>query len=388
MLDPVAVYHQLKKLDVPFFTGVPDSLLKEFCACISDQSAEKEHVIAANEGGGVALATGHYLATGKCALVYMQNSGLGNAVNPLLSLTDADVYSVPMLLMVGWRGEPGVKDEPQHLRQGAVTESMLNVLGIPYFILPMDASEAEERISQAHMQALAESRPVALLVRKKTFESYISRERDKNERSDGAGSAVSSPSPFLRERAIEVILQCLPSDAAIVATTGKTSRELFELRERRQQKHDCDFLTVGSMGHCSQIALGLALAQPERKVVCLDGDGAMLMHMGSLAITAQSGAKNLLHVVLNNEAHESVGAQPTAATGMDLPSLAASLNYAAAASCNDEAGLLARLADFSTQSGPCLLEVKIAVGSRVDLGRPSLSPLENKQALMNFLKLD
>ena len=299
---------------VDFFTGVPDSLLKSFCAYVTDNCAGN-HVIAANEGGAVALAAGHYLATGHPALVYMQNSGQGNAVNPLASLADPDVYSIPMVLLVGWRGEPGVKDEPQHVKQGKVTLSLFETLGIPTVILPFDEAEALDVVRAQVARAKAESRPVALVVHKGLFADYVLQKKEDD------------ISDLKREAAIEGILRALPKDAVVVSTTGMISREVYETRERLGQDHSRDFLTVGSMGHAIMIALGIAKAQPQRKVICLDGDGASIMHLGNMAITGQSNCGNLTHIVLNNSAHDSVGGQPTVGGAIDFEEIARLLGY-------------------------------------------------------------
>ena len=305
---------RLLKHGVGLFCGVPDSLLKSFCAYVTD-TCEKNHVITANEGGAVGLAAGYYLVTGKPALVYMQNSGQGNAVNPLASLADPDVYSIPMVLLVGWRGEPGVKDEPQHAKQGKVTVSLFETLGIPTEILPDDEAAALELTRKMVERAKAESRPVALVVRKGLFAEY----KLQNKKPDIA--------TLPREQAIEGVLRALPKDAVVVSTTGMISREVYETRERLGQDHSRDFLTVGSMGHASMIALGIAKAQPHRRVYCLDGDGASIMQMGNMAIVGQSGCSNLTHIVFNNAAHDSVGGQPTVGGAINLMSVAAALGY-------------------------------------------------------------
>jgi len=365
---------------VDFFTGVPDSLLKSFCAYVTDHSQPQpststsiSHVIAANEGGAVGLAAGHYLATGKMACVYMQNSGQGNAVNPLASLADPDVYSIPMVLLVGWRGMPGVKDEPQHVKQGKVTISLFETLGIPTVVLLDDEVKAQgqqwrEQVSAACELAKRESRPVALIVKKGLFGEY--------KLQDKKPDIADLP----REQAIERILEKLPDDAVIVSTTGMISRELYELREknlRRQPQpststcHAHDFLTVGSMGHASMIALGIAKAQPNRPVVCLDGDGASIMQMGNMAIVGQSGCANLTHIVLNNAAHDSVGGQPTVGGGIDLCGIAKSCGY--------------RLTSGEDAASPLFREIKVAKGARADLGRPKEPPQVNKQLFMTTL---
>lgn len=376
MLSPEKTYQLLLELGIDFFTGVPDSLLKDFCACVHDLSHRHQHVIAANEGGAVALAAGHYLATRSCPLVYLQNSGLGNTVNPLLSLADPQVYSIPMVLLVGWRGEPGKKDEPQHVSQGKATLPMLQAMNIPYVVLSNTQDTAFSTLKDAVAQAMEKSGPVAVVVAKGTFENY-------------EGKSVTQPGfpgKFLREQALGIITGWLDKESAVIATTGKTSRELFELRARTDSSlHRQDFISVGSMGHCSQIALGVAMAQPERTVVCIDGDGAMLMHMGALAIIGQSAAARFIHIVINNGSHESVGGQPTVAAELDLPMLAKSLGYSEATCCDDAAGLLLSLQMAQKARGPVMIEIRVATGSRPDLGRPSLGPAENKAAFMDYL---
>lgn len=358
----------LSSFDVDFFTGVPDSLLKSFCAYVTDNYGEN-HVIAANEGGAIGLAAGHYLATGKPALVYMQNSGQGNAVNPLCSLADPDVYSIPMILLVGWRGEPGVKDEPQHVKQGKVTISLFETLGIPTEVLPDEESAALELTQKMVELAKAESRPVALIVRKGFFVEYKLQNNKPN------------ISDLKREEVIEMILKALPEDAVVVSTTGMISREVYETRERLGQDHSHDFLTVGSMGHALMIALGIAKAQPDRQVVCLDGDGASIMQMGNMAIAAQSHCGNLTHIVLNNAAHDSVGGQPTVGGAINLMSVAASLGYDVKPLENAQ-----RLCSSALNNTRAVfVEVKVAKGARKDLGRPKEPPQVNKALYMKTL---
>jgi phosphonopyruvate decarboxylase len=372
-IKPTDFYDQLASHGVEFFTGVPDSLLKEFCLCIDDRISNDKHIIAANEGNAVALASGYYLAQESIPLVYMQNSGLGNAVNPLLSLCDPDVYSIPLLVMIGWRGEPGVKDEPQHVTQGRVQIELLEALGLPYEIISKDDDQFSNKISNVIEIAKNENRPVVLLIKKGTFEKYK--------------TEIIQPDDqrMNREEALEIILENLDDNSIIVSTTGKTSREIFEIREIRGQTHEQDFLTVGSMGHCSSIALGIALAKPHREVVCIDGDGAMLMHLGSLTSIASMKPKNFRHILMNNEVHESVGGQETAAKNLDLSAIVEAVGSSKvfkAATPND---LKTNITNFITCSGPSFLEVKIKPGSREDLGRPTVKPADNKENFMKFL---
>ena len=373
-IKPTDFYDQLVSYGVDFFSGVPDSLLKEFCLCIDDRIPKDKHIITANEGNAVALATGYYLAQKSLPLVYMQNSGLGNAVNPLLSLCDPDVYSIPMLVMIGWRGEPGVKDEPQHAKQGKVQLKLLESIDIPYKIISKDDDQFVMKISSAVETAKNESRPAVLLIKKGTFEKY------------GKKRKKSDDQRMKREETLEIVLENLDDNAIVVSTTGKTSREIFEIREKRGQSHQQDFLTVGSMGHCSSIALGIALSKPDREVVCIDGDGSMLMHLGSLTSIASLKPKNFRHILMNNEVHESVGGQETAAKNIDLSAIVGAMGPSKMFKAATPAELKEKITDFMKCVGPSFLEVKIRPGSREDLGRPTIKPINNKENFMGFLE--
>ena len=362
----------LAGLGVDFYAGVPDSLLKPVCFYLADHAGDK-HVVAANEGGAVALACGYHLATGKVPLVYLQNSGQGNTINPLLSLADRDVYSIPLLLLIGWRGEPGTKDEPQHVKQGKVTVNMLDAIDIPHRVLSQDPEAARRCVGELLGIAAAESRPVALMVRNETFESYT--------------PTVQAASDFemTREEAIEAVVAALSKSDAIVSTTGKISRELYECRDRAGQGHQREFLTVGSMGHASQIAMGIALARPDRQVYCLDGDGAMLMHMGSAAIVGAAGVANFKHVIFNNGVHDSVGGMATAGLRVSFTEIVKACGYTEAwrvERCENLAETVGRL---RSAQGPAMLEIMVQKGARTDLGRPKTSPIKNKTAFIEFL---
>ena len=375
MIDTAIFCDALIQQRVDFCAGVPDSLLRHFCAGISAKLPSRRHVVAANEGAAIALAAGHYLATGRPGLVYMQNSGLGNAVNPLVSLADPEVYGVPMVLLIGWRGEPGVKDEPQHAKQGAITPALCEALGMPYRMLPRDTQPAVQLVAATIEASLEANRPVALIVHADSFTEF-------------PAATAASPYPLNREAAVIAIASVLPSNAVVVSTTGHISRELFEYRAAAGAGHERDFLTVGSMGHASQIALGIALAQPTRPIVCLDGDGAVLMHMGALAILGTSGANNLLHVVLNNGAHDSVGGQPTAGFKVDLVHVAKACGYRTASQPAGPKDIRTALGNLSWTSGPHFMEIRVAKGARKNLGRPTTRPVDNKKAFMEFLRSD
>jgi phosphonopyruvate decarboxylase len=373
MIRPEFFVNILKEHSLDFYAGVPDSLLKNICAYITDNLPAKQNIIAANEGGAMGIAAGYHLATGKIPVVYMQNSGEGNIINPLASLTDKEVYNIPVLLLIGWRGRPGVKDEPQHVKQGKVTTGLLNVMGINYAILPKDEAEAAKQIKIAvnHMKTTNEC--YALVIEKDTFDDYKLQNVEKNDLS------------MSREEAIQKVAADIEDTACVVATTGMISRELFEARTAWNQGHERDFLTVGSMGHASQIALGIALQKPERKIYCFDGDGASLMHMGNMAITASMNCKNYVHVVFNNGAHDSVGGQPTVGLKMDLCGVAKAVGYKATYSVETMEQLEVSLAEIKDVEGPALLQVCVKKGNRKDLGRPTTTPVQNKEALMGFL---
>jgi phosphonopyruvate decarboxylase len=378
MISPKFFYDTLANCGIDFYAGVPDSLLKNLCAYITDHADADHNIIAANEGGAMGLAAGHYLATGHIPVVYMQNSGEGNIINPLASLTDPDVYNIPVLLVIGWRGKPGVHDEPQHVKQGKVTTGLLNVMGIDYTVLSKEEDKAEAQIRKAvaHMQATRQC--YALVIEKDTFENY-----QLNSQSSIFNLQLS------REEAIQTVAAALGEKDCIVSTTGMISRELFEYRTAKNEGHERDFLTVGSMGHASQIALGIALAKSDRRVWCFDGDGATIMHMGSMAIVASKAPKNYVHVVFNNGAHDSVGGQPTVGLKIDLPAVAKAVGYKTVYSVDNKEKLEEILSIFNFQfsifDAPVFLEVKVKKGNRKDLGRPTTTPIQNKEALMEFL---
>lgn len=378
MIRPQFFYDTLASYGIEFYAGVPDSLLKNLCAYITDHADATHNIIAANEGGAIGLAAGHYLATGQIPVVYMQNSGEGNIINPLASLTDPDVYNIPVLLVIGWRGKPGVHDEPQHVKQGKVTTGLLNVMGIDYTVLSKDEDKAAIQIQKAINYMQATKLCYALVIEKDTFDAYTLQNVEKN--------ALT----LSREEAIQIVASALGKKDVIVSTTGMISRELFEYRTVKNEGHERDFLTVGSMGHASQIALGIALEKQDRRVWCFDGDGATIMHMGSMAIVAQKAPKNYIHVVFNNGAHDSVGGQPTVGLSIDLPAIAKAVGYQQVFSVdtkNDlEKSLTSDLLPLTSQEGPIFIEVKVKKGNRKDLGRPTTTPIQNKGTLMRFLR--
>ena len=358
-----------------FFTGVPDSQLRSLCDYLMDKYGidSKHHVIAANEGNCVALAVGYHLATGKVPVVYMQNSGEGNVINPIASLLNEKVYSIPCLFIVGWRGEPGVHDEPQHVYQGEVTVTLLEDMGIKTYILDKNVSESQMATWAEEWKPLFEmGKQVAIVVKKGAIEY------DKSVK-------YTNSNTMLREEIIEHIVAVSGKDP-IISTTGKASRELFEIRERNKQGHNYDFLTVGSMGHCSSIALGVAVNKPQTKIWCIDGDGAALMHMGAMGVIGSVQAKNLVHVVINNGAHETVGGMPTVASNLDFVSIAKACGYSRAVRVESFEALDEQLKLAKQRDELTFIEITAALGARADLGRPTTTALDNKKNFMEYLK--
>ncbi len=369
------VENLLEIIGSDFYTGVPDSQLKALCNFLMNKYGidPKHHVIAANEGNCTALAAGYHLATGKVPVVYMQNSGEGNIINPVASLLNDKVYAIPMVFVVGWRGEPGVHDEPQHIYQGEVTVKLLDVMGIASFVIGKETSDEEVRNAMvAFRELLVQGKNVAFVVRKGAL-SYDGAVEYKNENT------------MLREEIIRHVVGVSGEDP-IVSTTGKASRELFEIREANHQSHKYDFLTVGSMGHSSSIALGVAINKPNTKIWCVDGDGAVLMHMGAMAVIGANAPKNLVHVVINNSAHETVGGQPTVAGKIDLVAIAKACGYRKTISVDSFDALDQALKSAKASDELVLIEVKCSIGAREDLGRPTTTALQNKVNFVEYLK--
>jgi len=376
-LKTSTLFSSLSALGVNFYAGVPDSLLQNAINHIETHYGDR-HWVMPNEGCAVAAAAGHALATGRVPCVYMQNSGLGNAVNPLASLTNPAVYAIPMVLLIGWRGEPSVSgeptvsDEPQHAFQGQVTEEMLRVMEIPYLVVSAGMTDIEFTVQFAFLAAhLKQGKSVALLFRKGSLDKTPAPERH-------------NPYPMGREQALGHILARLGPRDIVISSTGKISRELFELREQAGQGHEKDFLTVGSMGHCSSIALAVAAEKPGRRVVCIDGDGALLMHMGVMAMIGARKPANFLHIVLDNAAHETVGGAPTVSEAVDFCVVAKGCGYVTAADIQNPEGI-GEFFEELPPKGPHFLRIRVALGAREDLGRPTRTPLENKADFMGFL---
>ena len=368
----------LKLLEIigsDFYTGVPDSLLKAFCNCLMSKygTDPAHHIIAANEGNAAALAAGYHLATGKIPVVYMQNSGEGNIVNPSASLLNEKVYAIPVVFVIGWRGEPGVHDEPQHIYQGEITLKLLDDLGIEYFVIDKDTTDLEAvRAMESFREKLNDGKCVSFVVRQGSL-------------TDAAQVEYKNSNIMRREEIIRRVVRVSGADP-VVCTTGKASRELFEIRETEGQSHKYDFLTVGSMGHASSIALGVAFFKPNVKVWCIDGDGAALMHMGAMAVIGSYKPENLVHIVINNGAHETVGGMPTVAANTDLVAAARAFGYPNALSVDSFEELDVALERAKRAKSLFFIEAKCSIGARRDLGRPTSTAKENKEGFISYLK--
>jgi phosphonopyruvate decarboxylase len=373
VIRPGVLAARLAEEGVSLYCGVPDSLLKEFSKHIQGMTPDARHVVAANEGNAIGLAIGHFLRTGDPALVYLQNSGIGNALNPLLSLADPEVYGIPMLLLVGWRGQPGVPDEPQHKKQGKVMAALLDSIELPWSVLPHDERDATEAVRKAVAICRSSCAPYLFLVEPGSFDlAQVDR-------------AAAQPSLPTREQALIALAGQVGSGCVVVSSTGMLSRELFEHRRRAGDDPGLDFLVVGGMGHASSIALGIALQEQEREVWCLDGDGSLLMHLGALPVVAENAPRMFFHVVFNNGVHDSVGGQPTAIDRADVPALARACGYRHAAAVATLASLPEEVARMRDSGGPGLLELRVRPGSRSDLGRPTATPAASKASIMASL---
>ena len=364
----------VKILNAEFYTGVPDSQLKALCDYLMRHYGidSHHHIIAANEGNCTALAAGYYMATGKIPVVYMQNSGEGNAINPIASLLNKQVYAIPIVFVIGWRGEPGIHDEPQHIYQGEITTRLLELMKVDYFIISKETLDSEVEMAMAGFrEKLMQGQSVAFVIRKNALES-------------SEKMVYQNLNKMNREEVIRHIVAISKEDP-VISTTGKSSRELFEIRESNNTTHATDFLTVGSMGHCSSIALGIALNKPASTIWCIDGDGAALMHMGAIPVIADSQPQNLIHIVINNGSHETVGGQPTVMRKLNFWEIARDCGYPYSACVSDYASLDRELTAAKNRKKLTFIEVKCGLGARADLGRPTISAIKNKENFMNYL---
>jgi phosphonopyruvate decarboxylase len=373
VINPKFFVEQMPASICSGFFGVPDSLLASVNVELN-QSKNVPQITACNEGSAVAMAIGAYLATGLPALVYLQNSGLGNTINPLVSLAGPEVYGIPMVLLIGWRGKPGTKDEPQHLKQGLITDLLLETMGVPNYVLPQDDSGAKTLIAAAFNESLRRQGPVAILVEKGSFA---------NQNQEKSNQSPAEDSRLTREEALSIVCSHVATEDIIVSTTGMLSRELEELQGANQETpNPASFYSIGGMGHASSIALGLSITDPASRVWCMDGDGAILMHMGALPVIGSVGPKNYIHIAFDNGTHDSVGGQPTLLDKSDICLIAKSSGYLHSASATSEDEIREEIGKMTTKTGPSFLRIHIRPGARDDLGRPKKTPEEMKFLFM------
>lgn len=363
---------KVKNIGIHTIAGVPDSTLKQFCDAVClNGGRDFQHYVTANEGAAVGLATGVYLAEECPCLVYLQNSGLGNIINPLVSIANQEVYGIPILFVIGWRGEPGVKDEPQHIYQGKITCELLEIMDVSYSVIDIATSEIQlAEIFESARRHLENNRQYAIVVKKGAFEKECVFTWQN-------GYALN------REQALKTILEQIYSESYIISTTGKISRELYEQCDVLYGNHDRLFMTIGGMGHASMIAYGMAQVDENRRIVCIDGDGAAMMHMGAMAFLAKQSPKNFLHIVINNAAHESVGAMPTGYSGQTYAQIAKACGYPDTYLVRTELELTTAIKDAQGKRELSMLEVMTSLDSRSDLGRPKESARENR---IHFMK--
>ena len=373
MVNLQSLFEALDRTGVKFFTGVPDSLLNDFCLYMMNNIPDSRHVMAANEGNAISIAAGNYMATGNIPLVYMQNSGIGNATNPLLSLTHDCVYGIPLIMVIGWRGDPSINDHAQHKKQGELTPVLMKDMDIPYEILDNDDTVIE-KFTWAVNKAREISSPVALIAKK-----AILTQKEKKQ--------VYPESPLMnREEAVSAVIDVFGEDAVYLGTTGRATREVHEQLRMHGISEGHEWQNVGSMGHVSSVGLGLALALPDKRIVVFDGDAAVVMHMGSLATNCRYKASNLIHVVLNNGVNESVGGQQSAGQLIDLTGVAKSCGYRNVGhAIKTKEELQHVLKTLPGNDMPTFVDVYVRQGIRPDMPKLNINHKEQKEALMKYL---
>ena len=373
MVNQQTLFQELDKLGVKFFTGVPDSLLNDFCLYLVNNIPDGRHVMAANEGNAIAIAAGNYMATGNIPVVYMQNSGIGNATNPLLSLTHDCVYGIPMILVIGWRGDPSINDHAQHKKQGELTPVLMSDMDIPYEILDADDTVID-KFTWAVNKAKEISAPVALIAKKAIL-------TQKEKKQTYADSKLMN-----REEAVAAVVDVIGEDAIYLGTTGRATREVHEQLIAHGIGEGHEWQNVGSMGHVSSVGLGLALARPDKRIVVFDGDAAAVMHMGALATNCRYKAGNMLHIVLNNGVNESVGGQPSAGYLIDLTTIAKACGYRTVGHPVETKEELQQIVR-ENHSGemPLFIDVHVRQGIRSDMPKLNIDHKAQKETLMKNL---
>lgn len=379
MIPSAAFIEHLRGLDYSHYAGVPCSYLKPFINyVIGDPSLG--YIGAASEGEAVGISLGAYLA-GRKTVTMCQNSGLGNMVNPLTSLNYP--FRIPTLLITTWRGEPGHPDEPQHVLMGQITHRLLETLQIPWRPFPTEESQIAPVMAEAEASMRERQLPFALVMSENSVAEHDLKSPSQAQRLVPHVSSqlrLESKARMIRTEALQAVLESLTGREAILATTGKTGRELFTLADRPNHLY-----VVGGMGTASAIGFGVARALPRQPVVVIDGDGAALMKLGALATIGYYQPANLLHIVLDNESHDSTGGQHTASSVVRFAEMAAAANYRRAAAADDPGEVRALVKAMSQLPGPSLLHIKIRPGSPKNLGRPTVKPHEVKERFMQFL---
>lgn len=367
-------FNILKENGFTFFTGIPDSTFKNFMKFIVDNDGKcLQNLVACNECESIALSAGYYLATNKIGIAYMQNSGLGKAINPLTSLCDQDTYSIPVLLLIGWRGEPGKNDAPQHKKMGRIMLSLLETLEIPYSILEPDLDYIKNEMKKAKKYFNNRKEPYAFIIRRNFFEDYDIKTLQKNNYE------------LNREEAIELIMDNLDENDIVISTTGLISREVYEYRENREKDHFKSFYNIGSMGCASSIGLSIALQRPNKRILIFDGDGAAIMQMGVFTTIGKNFPDNLVHIIFDNHAHETTGNQPSNSTAVNFHQVALASNYNYGTIVTTKSQLLDVINEIKHKKGPQMIVVRVKMGFRLDLKRPEKEPTNYKEYLMKYL---
>ena len=372
MISCQSFFDILKKYDFTFFTGIPDSTFKDWTKFLADKDGQKlQNIVPCNECEATAIATGYYLATKKIGVIYMQNSGFGKTINPLTSLCDPDVYSIPVLLLIGWRGEPGKVDEPQHKKMGKVLLPLLETLKVPYNVLEPDVNQIENDCKKALIYFKNNQGPYAFIIRSNFFENYPMKDK------------VQFNYELVRDEVINLILDNASESDIIVSSTGYISREVYEYREARKKDHNKSFYNVGSMGCACSIGLSIALQKSDRRIIVLDGDGAIIMQMGAFTTIGKYSPSNFVHIIFDNNAHESTGGQPTNSATVNFVKIALAANYKRGKEIKTKKDLIDAIPEIKSEKGPIIFVIKIKMGTKPNLKRPEKSPIELKQ---DFIK--
>ena len=355
MIKIDSLINVLKKNDINFFTGIPDSILIELSRFLQNKNKRK-HIRATSEGSAISIGIGHYLSTKQVPCIYMQNSGLSNALNPLISITSKKVYNIPLVLIIGWRGSPRVKDEPQHNVKGKITESILKLLNIKYTIVRSgnDLSQFNKIVKNAKKN----NNIAACLIEQGTIKKIKKTYNKKNFYK------------LNKELFLKTLLETLEKNSKVISSTGYNSRELMYLRNKYKLINTKDFYMVGGMGHTASVALGYSLST-KKKTICIDGDGSFLMHLGSIKTAGTFANNNFKYILLNNNSHDSVGGQNTYANNIDFEKLSKSLGFKKFYKIKNNKNLKQNIKRFLKGNNLNFLEVKITNSKIKNLPRPN-----------------